>query len=561
MTTGRILRWLVFAAAVVGVIRVTRDEFALSLDDYLNTIVIFADSWVEPIAEILRPWIADLFNWLGWKISLQYHWIYVYGLLQLLLGSYAGSYHDGLRPFRRVLSILFAVTFGVLAGTVHLAHLSVFLYPAAGYFLFVATNRGLDAVTGSAADDGSIWSRFGSSGVGWVLAGAAAVAAAASLPLTTALFSGTSKSIGLVLSLSAVFLLTVVFLLFGFPGGQRARAEVRSSWTNDPGTQTGIRIMSILIVATILVSVSQFRERSTERVPTNPIPVANGFRDCDKIYCPTMMSVPAGSFDMGSDDAEVEFAVRLGAKSEQVQDEKPSHKVSVKQFALSVTEVTRDQFEAFVAESRYRPEGFCFGLDDQKKVQFGGERTWENPGFPQQGDHPAVCLTWWDAKAYAAYLSRKTGHKYRLPSEAEWEYAARAGSTTSRHWGENNEDACQHANVADAVAVKAFKLDPAKFFSCTDGYVFTAPVAKFKPNAFGLHDMMGNASEWTEDCYSTSYNGAPTNGSVWSAGNCDLRVIRGGSWAFRVSSALRTASGTPLFSGSTLLGFRVSRTN
>ena len=375
----------------------------------------------------------------------------------------------------------------------------------------------------------------------------------------------TRDELALSLLLGSVFLLGVIFLLFGFPGRRRAADAEPSSWIGDPGTRTGSRILGILLVATGIVAASQYKERSTVRVATIPFQVASGFRDCDKLYCPTMVTIPAGAFDMGSDDAETQFAVSLGEKMADVQDEKPRHRVTVEHFALSVTEVTRDQFEAFVTESRYKPEGFCFGLglDEQRKLEYGGHRTWEHPGFPQTANHPVVCVTWHDAKAYAAYLSRKTGHKYRLPSEAEWEYAARAGSATSRYWGQDNADACQYANVSDSTAATAMKWwTPAENFLCTDGFIFTAPAGKFKPNAFGLHDMMGNVWEWTEDCYNTSYNGAPANGSVWLAGNCNLRVIRGGSGIIHLVS-VRSAGRNrdPAAGRSNDTGFRVARTD
>ncbi len=129
---------------------------------------------------------------------------------------------------------------------------------------------------------------------------------------------------------------------------------------------------------------------------------------------------------------------------------------------------------------------------------------------------------------YAEWLAEKTGKKYRLLSEAEWEYAARAGSDKARFWGSSPDRACQFGNVGDYSAKK--KHPDWEIHECDDGYAETAPVSSFKPNAFGLYDMLGNVWEWVEDCYNANYDGAPNDGRAWATGDCSRRVIRGGSW-------------------------------
>jgi formylglycine-generating enzyme required for sulfatase activity len=239
--------------------------------------------------------------------------------------------------------------------------------------------------------------------------------------------------------------------------------------------------------------------------------------------------------------------------------------VTVKQFAMSVTEVTRDQFDAFVSATGYQASGACLPL---KRARDHVDKTaasydWRDPGFNQGGNHPVVCVNWNDAKAYVHWLSQKTGKEYRLPTEAEWEYAARAGTTTPRYWGLDNSSACRNANVADQTYALAYPLDTkTSIFQCTDGHEYTAPVAQFQANAFGLNDMLGNVWEWTEDCSNTSYNGAPTNGSAWLTGACSDRVNRGESWYHYpglVRAADRNWDSTTYRSNN--LGFRVSRTN
>lgn len=296
-------------------------------------------------------------------------------------------------------------------------------------------------------------------------------------------------------------------------------------------------------------------------VASVPAQAAETSRDCAD--CPLMVTVPGGSFSMGSSPSGISSAVSEGAKAENIQDETPQHDVQVKQFAMSVTEVTRDQFDAFVRATGHQAAGPCrvYNKANGKYLE-SKTNDWRDPGFSQGGNHPVVCVNWNDAKAYVRWLSQKTGKTYRLPTEAEWEYAARAGTSAPRYWGYDNSSACRHANVADSTAASAFRWDPAKNFSCTDGYVYTAPVAQFQANAFGLHDMLGNVWEWTEDCFNTSYNGVPTTGSAWLTGDCSLRVVRGGSWAYDpwfVRSALRSRAVAA--SRYDALGFRVARTN
>ncbi len=163
----------------------------------------------------------------------------------------------------------------------------------------------------------------------------------------------------------------------------------------------------------------------------------------------------------------------------------------------------------------------------------------KNPGFPpdsqQEDDHPVVCVNWADAKAYVAWLSNseQTGEEYRLPSEAEWEYAARAGSDGAAYWSQVS-DACEHANVADLATKDKYGkikvVDELRAW-CFDRFPTTAPVGSFPANDFGLHDMLGNVYEWVEDCWHPSYGGAPSDGTAWTDGSdCRQRVVRGGSW-------------------------------
>jgi formylglycine-generating enzyme required for sulfatase activity len=236
-------------------------------------------------------------------------------------------------------------------------------------------------------------------------------------------------------------------------------------------------------------------------------------RDCPT--CPAMVVLPGGRFKQGSLRAE------NGASFES-----PLHWVAIgSSFSMSANAVTVEDFQHFVTDTGRDIRG-CDIYDGDWKHR--PDNSWKNPGFPQTGSHPVTCVSWNDAKAYAGWLSTKTGHRYRLPSASEWEYAARAGGEAVQPWGANGSAACAAANVADASAVQRY---PGwAVFACNDGYVYTAPVGSFKANSFGLNDMLGNVFQWTEDCWYADYTGAPIDGSARSDGDCSEHELRGGSW-------------------------------
>jgi sulfatase modifying factor 1 len=283
----------------------------------------------------------------------------------------------------------------------------------------------------------------------------------------------------------------------------------------------------------------------------------NTFRDCAD--CPSMVIVPGGSFLMGSTPAEIAKTVSQGVKIETLQDEAPLHRVQVKKFALGKTEVTRDEFAAFVRATGHNATRPCYTT-----IVAGAENRddWQNPGFAQERSHPVVCVNWNDATAYVRWLSGKTGKHYRLPTEAEWEYAARAGTTSSRYFGERDEDACTSSNVSDKAHALDLKYDPTSpgFFPCNDGYAYTAPAGRLRANAFGLYDILGNVWEYTEDCYNETYRTGPVDGSAWTSGDCSQRMARGGSWMDAppfVRAAVRGRRDVTYRTGDT--GFRVAR--
>jgi formylglycine-generating enzyme required for sulfatase activity len=255
------------------------------------------------------------------------------------------------------------------------------------------------------------------------------------------------------------------------------------------------------------------------------------FRECQN--CPEMVVLPAGEFLMGSSKDDIDNGLATA-------NEAPQHKVAVKQtVAIGRFEVTRDQFAAFVGSTGYRVSGSCVTFE-QNLPRERENRSFLAPGFAQDGNHPAVCVSWTDAQAYADWLSKTTGKTYRLPSEAEFEYAARAGGKARFGFTDNAADLCRFANGADQSARTAGLPPNAPYMACSDGFPFTAPVGSFAANAFGVHDLIGNVWEWTADCYVRDYSSASSDSAPRDEAGCTGRPVRGGDW-FSTSSTLRPA--------------------
>ena len=247
-------------------------------------------------------------------------------------------------------------------------------------------------------------------------------------------------------------------------------------------------------------------------------------KDCAD--CPEMVEIPAGRFVMGASPGEEEREFL----SEQFRNRsQPRRSVEVKKFSAGRFEVTRGQYRAF-AEATSRGGDGCF-IWTGAEFELDRAKDWRNPGYAQDDAHPVACVSWEDASAYARWLSDKAGRTYRLLTEAEWEYAARAGTTTARFWGDDGNMSCGYANGADlATGAQVRGAGNWVVVNCNDRYAYTAPVGSYRANAFGLYDMLGNVGEWTQDCWNGSYSGVATDGSAATTGDCFLRAVRGGSW-------------------------------
>jgi formylglycine-generating enzyme required for sulfatase activity len=278
------------------------------------------------------------------------------------------------------------------------------------------------------------------------------------------------------------------------------------------------------------------------------------FSDCEG--CPDMVVLPAGVFVMGTPGA-------AGARGAAAAESHPVQVEIPRPFALGRREVTRGEYARFVADSGHEPDAGCRVWDPAlSRFSEDPRRGWQDIATPASpaDDLPVSCVSFVDAQAFVQWLSAKSGERYRLPSEAEWEYAARAGAASLRPWGDGAERACEFANTYDLVAAAQYRLGWTEA-PCRDGFADLAPAGQFAPNAFGLQDMIGNVREWVQDCATGSYVGRPRDARAWEwIGGCGERVQRGGSWltpAGEARSAFRAAA--PADEAAADAGFRVAR--
>jgi formylglycine-generating enzyme required for sulfatase activity len=302
------------------------------------------------------------------------------------------------------------------------------------------------------------------------------------------------------------------------------------------GIRTGYTVLGLLAIATLGIL---FHVNKSQYPPTFAAKALFVQLNIWPAPRPAMVTIPAGEFEMGD-------ASGVGES-----EELPVHTVRfANAFEMGKYEVTFDEYDLFAAATgRVKPADQGWG----------------------RGDRPVMSVSWDDAVAYAQWLSQRTGLNYRLPSEAEWEYAARATTTTIRYWTENTEGeedaACTYANVFDKKNESRLKNTyPISWepFNCPDEFPFTAPVGNFSANDWDLHDMLGNVWEWNQDCYTDSYEGAPLDGSpreTTEGSDCSLRVLRGGSWGdvpqfVRSGNRFRSSPDSRV----DITGFRLART-
>lgn len=278
------------------------------------------------------------------------------------------------------------------------------------------------------------------------------------------------------------------------------------------------------------------------------------FRDCP--HCPEMIVVPPGGYTL---------EVPAGGELYGVNTDSPIRVTIGKAFAIGIYDVTRDEYAEFVRETGRPVEEGCETLDPTGRWITDPGKNWRNPGFRQTGRDPVVCVNWDDAHSYVRWLNEKVTGKsgerpYRLPSGEEWEYAARGGSGTLYSCGLQPNHNCANFGLDQCWPCGAEKQG-------NDRWYYTSPVGSFAPNPFGLYDAIGNVYQWTDDCYHETIRGAPGDGSVWTGGDCNLRILRGGAWndtiiyGLGVPIAMIAAHNTyPVDARNYANGFRVMRT-
>jgi formylglycine-generating enzyme required for sulfatase activity len=262
----------------------------------------------------------------------------------------------------------------------------------------------------------------------------------------------------------------------------------------------------------------------------------------DPLILPAMVTLKGGQFAMGSTD---------NPKDPGYPASEPIHTVSVKAFRLAKYETTVGQFRQFVDATGHKMEGDCWKLAANDWGIEMGKDGWNAPANAPSDYHPVMCVSWDDAHAYLQWLSKQTGRHFRLPSEAEWEYAARAGSTSRYPFGADAAGLCKYANVYDRsgkAAITALTGKSRNDIACDDQAGITTVVGMYEANAWGLYDMLGNVGELVEDCQHLTYDGAPKDGSAWSA-DCALfhdskmAIHRGGSYNSGPAGASPTMRG------------------
>jgi sulfatase modifying factor 1 len=559
-----------------------RDGFQVFLHDAFNWLIVLGESilgaildqpaiqqTIEKLLSGVQSWLAGL--GISVDLVLQPHWKHAFVLLSLAFSGYAHAFKDfaarsATSVFRYANALVSAFLGGLMAGTVHLAHTGVVAWPLAAFLLF----RGLNSLWRCVFEASGLRSRVLAFIMAALWFGGVGLIAMYVLGLeNTDVLPGESPSPGLLLIALAVAGVGVWATVFGFgakrnavaPQGDAERATPR--WLDNPGRKMGLRVLATLGVAASVAGLGQAAWGIAREPSAADAAAPSGvFRDCAD--CPEMILIPAGTFTMGTTEAQNRRRRRqqqlqaAGLLSEELfAAELPAREIAVPAFAMARSEVTIAQFQAFIDATGYRPSGVCWGLQDGE-FSFRERINWRHAGYDQGPDHPVVCVTWWDAQAYARWLSLKTGETYRLPTEAEWEYAARAGTQTQYFWGDDADAGCAFMNGADETAQRTFAM--AAVLNCDDGAPYTSPVASYQPNAFGLSDMTGNVFEWVQDCYG-AYDPERTDSVAVVTGDCTSRVIRGGSWDVP-PDALRSAVRAWITPTERIhnVGFRVART-
>jgi sulfatase modifying factor 1 len=301
-------------------------------------------------------------------------------------------------------------------------------------------------------------------------------------------------------------------------------------------------ILTFVFAGLLSIAVEDYGQERTTGTAASAVPDGEKRRTLTNSIAMTLVEIPLGEFLMGNSDAPEKLAKAFPAiekrRIDELADEVPVHKVRItKPLYMGAHEVTIAQFKKFVEAARYQAESDRDGTGgwgyNRTKNDFEGrkrEYSWRNPGFAQADDHPIVNVTWNDAVAFCDWLSEKERQQYRLPTEAEWEYACRAGGKTTYSTGDDTKQLAEAANMYDERTASVFPQWKEHTARGSDGFEFTAPAGSLQPNAFGIYDMHGNVWEWCSDWYGEDYYAKSPVDDPPGPKNGKVRVRRGGSW-------------------------------
>lgn len=346
---------------------------------------------------------------------------------------------------------------------------------------------------------------------------------------------------------------------FTEPVGKNAYEKVKKILEEDSNNMGAARILAKILkinieaLQTALNDGDSIGAKQYLKIIRKVNPDAIAITDAEKMLDDELEAIPeevgeSEQHDLAGEMVKISGGSFLMGTLEGRTDEKPQHIVTVSSFEIGKYEVTVGQFKKFIEATGYLTDAEtnagihkgCFG--DGGGVDFGQKEglAWRNPGYTQSDNHPVVCISLNDAHAYIHWLNKETGSNYSLPSEAQWEYAARSGSTTDYHFGNSKSELCLYANVYDEVGkdVNSYGWRNAP---CNDGEAKSSRVGQYKASPFGVYDMHGNVWEWVDDCWKSGYHDAPSNGTVYRSDECEHRVTRGGSW-YNIPLGVRSAN-------------------
>ena len=312
--------------------------------------------------------------------------------------------------------------------------------------------------------------------------------------------------------------------------GKAMRKEETKAWLGKPQ----VPALSSKVSTDVLLARLEGGMKIEPKVEMKDNPELISFKVGSETFEMKFAKIPGGKFRMGS---SAEALALVKKKFDASQDDEDEHEVELSAFLMGKYHVTRGHFALFVKDEGYKTEAEegdgAYGWNSDKNTwEKNKDYNWKNPGYTQADSHPVVCVSWNDAKKFCSWLSKRSGRRMGLPSEAQWEYACRAGSKGLYFFGDDEEEMAEYGNIADGTAKEKFS-NWTKAIQAKDGYVFTSPVGKYKANKYGLYDMHGNAWQWCEDYYG-KYGDVPDKKDPAQTvkQSDDRRVLRGGSWNF-----------------------------